>query len=94
MGSSDDRRSDKVQGHCDYRDNGECWNCGCCADPNCCDDSQRCLRSRSVCGTVIGVQGGEPVFCGAIEAVHGTALGMVGGHAFDASHSGSPEASE
>ena len=29
----------------DYRENGECWNCGCCADPGCCDDSQRCIRS-------------------------------------------------
>ena len=71
----------KRPGDCDFRENGECWNCGCCDDPRCCDQSERCIPR---CGTVIGFQLGEPVFCGAAEAIHGDALGMVSGHDFDA----------
>jgi hypothetical protein len=81
--------SAKSYAPCEFRENGECWNCGCCADPDCCDDSERCLGSRRRCGAVIGSQGGEPVFCGAIDAVHGSALGQVGGHDFDAALPGS-----
>lgn len=35
------------------------------------------------CVVVIGEQHGEPVVCGAIEAIHGEGLGMVVGHRFD-----------
>lgn len=34
------------------------------------------------CQVVIGEQHGEPVVCGAVEAIHGDALGMVYGHDF------------
>lgn len=40
------------------------------------------------CRVVIGKQRGEPVACGAVEAIHGSGLGMVGGHTFEADQGG------